>query len=231
MEKILLVEDDPNLSMMIVENLEDLDFEVQHLSNGEEVLPLLEQEVFDLILMDVDLGGEKDGFDIAEEIRITKKTLPIIFATAKKGIPDLERGFNMGYMDYLKKPFGVKELSLRINALLRRDDVKNEGYKLGLLTFDPSNQSLTVKEKTIRLTRLESTFLTLLCENKGKVVTKEDLIKVLWEQDDDPQGKESSLHNLAYKLRKMLEKDPAIVLKTISKNGYSISISETGLRK
>ena len=105
MERILLVEDDPNLSMMIIENLEDLDFEVCHLQNGEDVLPLLEQENFDLILMDVDLGGKKDGFDLAEEIRTIDKTLPIIFTTAKKSVADLERGFNIGSMDYLKKAF------------------------------------------------------------------------------------------------------------------------------
>lgn len=231
MERILLVEDDPNLSMMIIENLEDLDFEVCHLQNGENVLPLLEQENFDLILMDVDLGGEKDGFDIAEEIRKIDKMLPIIFTTAKKSVLDLERGFNIGSMDYLKKPFGVKELSLRINALLKREDCKKNGFQLGTLIFNPSNQCLSVEEIIVRLTKLESSFLTLLCENKGKVVAKEDLINALWEKDDDPQGKESSLHNLAYKLRKIFEKENTVSLETVSKNGYRLTISSPDSRK
>jgi len=224
MEKILLVEDDPNLSMMITENLEDLDFEVIHLFNGNEALSHLEQNTFDLILMDVDLGLEINGFDIAEAIREKNKTLPIIFTTAKKSIADLERGFNIGYMDYLKKPFGVRELSLRINALLNRDEGEKNCYQLGLFTFDPCSQSLTLKGKTIRLMNLESTFLRLLCQNKDKVVTKEELIKVLWENENDPQGKEGSLHNLAYKLRKILNEDPSIKLETISKNGYRLTV-------
>ncbi|MDD4972395.1 MAG: response regulator transcription factor [Paludibacter sp.] len=189
MERILLVEDDPNLSMMVIENLEDLDFEVCHLLNGEEVLPLLEQENFDLILMDVDLGGEKDGFDIAEAIRAKNKKLPIIFTTAKKSVADLERGFNIDFMDYLKKPFGVKELSLRINSLLKRENGTKDGFQLGSLLFNPCHQTIFTEGKTIRLTKLESSFLNILCQNMGNVVRKETLIKELWEEDDDPQGK------------------------------------------
>ncbi|MCE5175659.1 MAG: response regulator transcription factor [Bacteroidales bacterium] len=220
MEKILLVEDDQNLSMMVLENLEDLEFEVYHLLDGKEVLPLLERETFDLILMDVDLGGEKDGFDIAEEIRAVNRTLPIIFATAKKSVADLERGFKIGYMDYLKKPFGIRELSLRINSLLKREEDKKDSYQLGTLTFEPSIQCLFKEGIHIKLSKLESSFLKILCENEGHVINKEDTIKELWKMDEDPQGKESSLHNIAYKLRKIFEEEPSVSIKTISKGGY-----------
>jgi len=224
MERILLVEDDPNLSMMIIENLEDMGYEAYHLLEGKEVLPLLEQESFDLILMDVDLGEEKNGFEIAEAIRTTNKTLPIIFTTAKKGISDLERGFNIGNMDYLKKPFGVKELSLRINSLLNRENTKKEVFHLGSYRFDPSKQSISIIKSEIKLTKLESSFLAQLCENMGKVVSKEELIKLLWEKDDDPQGKESSLHNLAYKLRKIFEEEDSVSIVNISKKGYCLTV-------
>ncbi|MDD2613077.1 MAG: response regulator transcription factor [Bacteroidales bacterium] len=221
MEKILLVEDDQNLSMMILENLEDLEFEVFHLLDGKGVLPLMEQETFDLILMDVDLGGgKKDGFEIAEEIRTVNRTLPIIFATAKKSVADLERGFKIGYMDYLKKPFGIRELSLRINSLLNREEEKKDSYQLGTLTFEPSIQCLSKEGIHIKLSKLESSFLKILCENEGHVINKEDTIKELWKMDEDPQGKESSLHNIAYKLRKILEEEPSVSIKTISKGGY-----------
>jgi len=225
MEKILLVEDDQNLSMMIIENLEDLEFEVYHLWDGKEVLPLLERETFDLILMDVDLGEEKDGFDIAEEIRTVNKTLPIIFATAKKSVADLERGFKIGYMDYLKKPFGIRELSLRINSLLKREEDKKDSYQLGTLTFEPSIQCLSKEGVNINLSKLESSFLKVLCENKGHVIDKEETIKELWKIDDDPQGKENSLHNIAYKLRKIFEEEPSVSIKTISKGGYLLYVN------
>ena len=226
MEKILLVEDDSNLSMMIIENLEDLNFEVVHLVNGEEVLSHLEQESFDLILMDIDFGCSTNGFDIAESIREKDKFLPILFTTAKKSTSDLERGFSIGCMDYLKKPFGIRELNLRMNSLLKKENLNLNTFQLGSSSFDNSCQSLTIKEKVIKLTKLESTFLSLLCKHTGKVVTKDAIIKVLWEYDDDPQGKVNSLHNLAYKLRKVLEIDPMISLETISKNGYQLVISK-----
>lgn len=224
MERILLVEDDPNLSMMIIENLEDMGYEAYHLLDGKNVLSLVEHENFDLILMDVDLGGEKDGFEIAEAIRMTNKTLPIIFTTAKKSISDLEKGFNIGNMDYLKKPFGVKELSLRIKSLLNRDNIKKEVFRLGSYMFDPSKQSISVIMSEIKLTKLESSFLAKLCENMGKVVSKEELISFLWEKDDDPQGKESSLHNLAYKLRKIFEEEDSVSIVNISKKGYCLTV-------
>lgn len=212
--------------MMIIENLEDLCFDVSHQLNGEDVLSILEKESFDLLLLDVDLGSSTNGFDIAESIREKDKSLPILFTTAKKSTADLERGFSIGCMDYLKKPFGIRELNLRINSLLKKENTVNHNIQLGSISFDCSCQSLTVKEKVIKLPKLESGFLSLLCTHRGTVVTKEELIKVLWEDEDDPQGKENSLHNLAYKLRKVLEPDPLISLKTISKNGYQLVIQK-----
>lgn len=226
MENILLVEDDPNLSLMIQENLEDLDFVVYTATSEDEVFRTMETTDIQIILMDVELNGNLNGFDIAEIIRSKNEKLPIIFTTARKEIADLQRGFNIGNMDYLKKPFGIKELSFRINALLQREHSQKKVFQLGIFTFDPSCFCLYENKIPIKLARLESIFLSQLFENKEKVVSKEALVKSLWEREDDPQGKDGSLHNIAYKIRKILEKDPSISLKTIAKNGYLLSFEK-----
>jgi len=226
MKKILLVEDDMNLSFMVKENLEDLGYKVSHIVKGEDVLQALETENFDLILMDVELPGQLNGFETAEAIRKNYPTLPIIFTTARNSGKDIQRGFGIDYMDYVKKPYGVKEVELRINSLLGYERTKNTTFNIGSFTFDQTHNILSRDGHDYYLANLESRFLAILCENIGSVVSKDYLIKNLIGETDDPKSKEHSLYNLIYKLRFYLKDDASVKLETMPKLGYQISVSE-----
>ena len=219
---ILLVEDDENLAYMLSENLSLEGFSVNHVSRAEEVLPALRVGNYDLVLMDVDLTSDIDGFDLAEEIRLIYPTLPIIFTTGKTHFKDVERGLSLKYVDYQKKPYGTKELLARINNILNRLSQKNsKRFVLGHMSFNPIEQVINKDDLELRLTKTEATFLRLLCENINSVITKESIVKELWANDDIYQ-KEHSLNNLTHKIRKYLEYDPSIELITISKVGYKL---------
>jgi two-component system, OmpR family, response regulator TrcR len=228
MKKIMLVEDDPNLSCIIKEDLEELGFEVYHFKNGDKALSVIDEILFDILLIDVDLGDKMSGFEMAEIVRKKHKRLPVIFTTAKNGIEDLRRGFSIGHVDYLKKPFGVKELSLRINALLDLDQNQSRDgiIRLGMFSFNYMDQILSEEHEITHLTKQEATFLKILCENIGKVVGVEDFVKVLWEYEDDPLNKERAINNLAYRLRIVMKNDPTIVLENIQRSGYKLCVLE-----
>ncbi len=223
MKKLLFVEDDQNLSSVVKENLEDFGFKVRHVLTGEEALDSLKVDSFDIILMDVELLGEIDGFETAEKIRIIYPILPIIFVTGRKSGEDLERGFRINYMDYIRKPYGIKEIILRIEGLIGSTEPKITTIRIGIFTFEPTLRRLCGKGKEIHLSNLESELLLLLTENSDKVVCKDKIIQRLWGSTDDPKGKEGSLHNLVYILRKYLKEDPTLHLEVMSKSGYRIT--------
>lgn len=223
MTNILLVEDDANLAFMLTENLEIEGFQVQHIDKGENVLSTLGQSEFDLLLMDVDLAGKLNGFDVAEEVRLQYQTLPIIFTTGKTHFKDIERGLSLKLVDYQKKPYGTKELLARINNLLNRLTQSNSRrFVFGDVTFNPIEQVVLIGDREQRLTKTEATFLRLLCENINTVVTKESIVEVLWGGGEDIYQKEHSLNNLTHKIRKYLDGVLNIELITISKVGYKL---------
>ena len=223
MRKLLFVEDDLNLSSIVKENLEELGYEVKHVPTGEEALDSLRDEMVDIILMDVELPGLLNGFDTAEVIRETNHVVPIIFATARQSGEDLERGFKIKNMDYVKKPYKIKEISLRIEGLIGKEIDKNALISIGTLSFDPVMRRLFGNGKEYHLSNLESELLQLLGANMDNVVGRDKIIQVLWSSNDDPKGKESSVHNLVYVLRKHLKDDPSIMLEVVSKKGYRIT--------
>jgi DNA-binding response OmpR family regulator len=224
MKKLLFVEDDLNLSSIVKENLEDLGYKVYHVLTGEEALDSLKEERYDLILMDIELPGELDGFETAEAIRRVYPILPIIFATGRKSGEDLERGFRIKNMDYIRKPYGIKEITYRIEGLIGYVKPRNSPQKIGIFTFEPALRRLCGNGKEIHLSNLESELLLLLAENSDNVVCKDKIIQGLWGSINDQKSKESSLHNLIYILRKHLKEDPSLHLEVMSKNGYRITI-------
>lgn len=220
---ILLVEDDANLAFMLTENLEVEGFDIQHIDNCEDVIPTILEKNFDLILMDVDLAGSMDGFDLAEEVRKYHPSLPIIFTTGKTHFKEVERGLKLRYVDYQKKPYGTKELLARINNLLNRlNQSHSKRFIFGDFSFSPIEQVILKGETEMRLTKTEATFLRLLCENVNSVVTKESIVEVLWGGEEEVVQKEHSLNNLTHKVRKYLDNSSDIELITISKVGYKL---------
>lgn len=222
MKKLLFVEDDQNLSSIVKENLEDLGFKVYHVITGEEALEKLKSERLDLILMDVELPGALNGFETAEAIRTLYPLLPIIFATGRKSGDDIKRGFQIKNMDYIKKPYGIKEIKLRIEGLIGAIKPSNTQLGIGHFTFEPDLRRLCGDGKEIHISNLESELLLLLTENLDKVVYKDKIIQALWGSIDDPKSKESSLHNLVYILRQHFKDDNSINLEVVSKSGYRI---------
>ncbi|HCO66351.1 MAG TPA: hypothetical protein DIT04_01120 [Dysgonomonas sp.] len=221
--KILLVEDDENLAFMLSENLEIEGYEVTRLTKGEDVIPMLREIDFGVVLMDVDLGGERDGFDIAETVRKIYPELPIIFTTGKTHFRDTERGLRIGYVDYQKKPFGARELISRLTNLVGRKSTveKEKHYVIKGFSFYPLNHLLYIDNVERKLTKSEAAFLTILCENLNNVVKKDDLTMRLW-GDTDSYPKDHSMNNLTHRIRKYLEGNHYVELKTISKVGYRL---------
>lgn len=228
MRKLLFVEDDPNFACIVSENLEDYGYQVVHKTSGEDAIAYLEVDSVDLVLMDVELIGKLNGFEAAEQIRKTDESLPIVFATARKDKEDIIRGFGIKNMDYVKKPYLMKEILLRIDALLGPERKAASQFEIGTFTFDPVLQRLSSKNTEFKLSNLESNLLALLCENFNKVVQKDALIQTLWDDNDDPKSKEGSLHNLIYNLRRYLKSEPTVALEVISKQGYRITTLSLG---
>ena len=167
--KLLLVEDEVFLGRIVKETLEKHGFEVVHEIHGGKVLELLNVVKPDICVFDVMLPG-KDGFTLVEEIRKTDKRLPVIFLTSKSMTEDVVRGFEKGGNDYLRKPFSMEELIVRINALLQRtalapNQVSDSEQGIGKYMFHALKNELRIEKMVIKLTSRETDLLTLLIQN------------------------------------------------------------------
>jgi len=227
---ILLVEDDPNLSMVLQDYLEMLDYSVVLTKNGEEGLEAYNSHAFDLCILDV-MMPKKDGFCLAEDIRRMNNNVPIIFLTAKSLKEDRIKGFQVGGDDYITKPFSTEELSLRIQAILRRSSTTAEVasqkeekiYSVGAYQFDPANMNLIFEQEKRSLTRKETALLKILCENENKLVAREYILKEIWGDDDYFLGR--SMDVFIAKLRKYLKDDESLAITNVHGAGFKL---ETG---
>jgi len=167
--KILYVEDEIYLGKIVKESLESRDFEVKMLTNGLNVLPVVETFKPHICVLDVMLP-KKDGFTIGQEIRDKEPELPIIFLTAKNQLQDIIKGFNSGGNDYIKKPFSMEELILRIHNILnlaQQSANKNSlrqgaQVKLGAYTFSPNKFELQFNGEVTKLSNRETQLLKIL---------------------------------------------------------------------
>ncbi len=226
---ILLVEDDKNLAFVLTDYLSISGYNIQHAEDGFAGLELFKNGKFDICILDV-MMPLKDGFTLAEEIRVINETVPIIFLTAKTMKEDKIRGFKTGGDDYLTKPFSTEELSLRIEAILRRtrysllNGEKETVYSLGKYTFDYSNQILKGPSGEKRLTKKEAEVLRLLCINKNKILRREIALKMIWGEDDYFMGRSMDVY--ITKLRKFLSEDPAVSITNIHRTGFMLEVNE-----
>jgi two-component system, OmpR family, alkaline phosphatase synthesis response regulator PhoP len=183
--KILVVDDEKDLCEILQFNLESEGFEIEVAYSGEEALNK-SIERFDLLLLDVMMGGIS-GFRLADKIRKDLGlSVPIIFLTARETENDLLTGFNVGADDYLSKPFSIKELVARINAVLRRSKslkIKSKVIVIDNLELDLDRKSLTIGNETILLTRKEFEILVLLITNKGKFLSRQEILDRIWSDD------------------------------------------------
>ncbi|WP_159947041.1 response regulator transcription factor [Polaribacter septentrionalilitoris] len=219
--KVLLAEDEESLGMIVKESLESRDFIVFHAKNGDEALHFYKLEKPDILVLDV-MMPLKDGFTLAKEIRENNKIIPIIFLTAKSQTEDVIAGFNHGGNDYLKKPFSMEELIVRIKALLSRIELKPnlETIKIGTYIFNKTKQTLQYSSDTIQLTHRESELLFYLHEKKNQILDRSFILNKLWGNDDFFNAR--SMDVFISKLRKKLKKDTDIQIINIRGYGYKL---------
>lgn len=219
--KILLAEDESALAQIIKESLETRNFEVTLCKNGEEAFEAYNKEKPELLVLDV-MMPKKDGFSVAKDIRKLDKKTPIIFLTAKSQIQDVVEGFNLGGNDYLKKPFSMEELIVRIHSILGRiSSLKNEdNITVGSYTFNLTKQTLNHSDTIITLTHREAALLHLLAENKNEVLDRSVVLKKIWGDDDFFNGR--SMDVFITKLRKKLSLDQNIHILNVRGQGYKL---------
>jgi len=222
-DTILLVEDDSTLSMIISETLQRDGFDVLTADNGEDGLKQFARHGADLIIADV-MMPRMDGFEMGRKIRQINRNVPLLFLTAKSEIDDIVEGFELGGNDYLKKPFKMLELIVRIKALLRRNvhDEDNR-FEIGKYTLDLSMQMLSHPDKGIvGLSLIEAKLLKELIVNVGYTVESATIMQLIW-QRDYPYSR-NSLHGFIHKLRHYLRHDQSISLINQRGIGYMLTV-------
>ncbi|MFH2036100.1 MAG: response regulator transcription factor [Candidatus Zixiibacteriota bacterium] len=224
--RLLLLEDDPNLGLIIQEHLQLNGYQVILCNNGEEGLAQFRSEIFDICLVDV-MMPKLDGFSFAREIRKKDMDLPIIFLTAKSLKEDKIEGFKIGCDDYITKPFSIEELLLRIQAVLKRTkrDLKDDGqieFKIGRYRLNSNTQMLTSDTTEYSLTSKEAELLRLLCLNVNQVLDRNLALGKIWEDESYFSGR--SMDVFISKLRKYLQDDESIEIKNIRGRGYKLII-------
>jgi len=222
---VLLAEDELALAHIVRESLEESGFEVTLCANGEQALQKYRAQKPDILALDV-MMPKMDGFEVARHIRETDKITPIIFLTARSQPKDVVAGFESGANDYLKKPFSVEELIVRIkvllstNRLLERPKTINEDYQISNLLFSSNKNTLQQGINTWQLTARESDILKMLCKHKHEVITRKALLTTVW--GDDSFFNARSLDVFITRLRRQLDADPNIQIINIRGVGYKL---------
>lgn len=223
--KVLVVEDDTNLSYLLRSNLEEEGYDVHTCADGKEGWQVFNQDHFDICILDVMLP-KQDGFALAEMIRSKNAKIPLLFLTARTMKEDIYRGFEIGADDYITKPFTARELLLRMKAIMRRlqpGEEVNQGslvFQIGLLTFDHTARELRNDGEVKRLSTKENELLRIFCESKNVVVNRNRLLLEVWGNDDYFVSK--SLDVYITRLRKLLKADPNLSIQNYHSLGYKM---------
>lgn len=222
--KILLVEDDPTLSFVVKEALQEKGYEVVHTLDGETGFQQFMKHNFDIILLDVMLP-KKDGVIIATQIRKKNETIPILMLTSKSMDDDKIAGFRSGADDYITKPFNMEELLLRIEVFLKRTKKKeNEaptGFKMGSLIFNYDDLLLYNDEEKYQLTQREAELFRYLCMNANRVLKRDDILLHVWGKEDYFLGR--SMDVFITKIRKYIKNQKDVSLQTIHGIGFKFN--------
>ena len=221
---ILLVDDEQSLGSIIAENLQSAGFDVVHALSAEDALAILREKQFSILILDVMMPG-LDGFELARSVRRSDTSVPILFLTSKTMPQDVVEGFESGGNDYLRKPFSMQELVIRIKVLLsegrllKRESVTSV-VTIGKYHFDPVKQQLLINLRVQPLTAREAELLWLLYENRRQLNSKKMLLEKIW--GDDNFFNSRTLDVFITKLRKHLQEDPGIQIINIRGVGYKL---------
>ena len=212
--KILLVEDELDMSLIVADTLCAEGYDVATAADGASGLNKFITEGADLVIAD----------EMARLIRRKSVDIPIIFLTAKSGIDDVEKGFDLGANDYLRKPFELRELIARVKALLRSTtQFSVPVYQIGRYTFDTTTQKLIIDNHEIELSNIEARLLELLAANIGRTVDASAMMTAIW-QRDEPSNR-NSMHGYIHKLRQALRLDSNIAIVNQRAYGYMLTVA------
>lgn len=218
---ILYVEDELFLGKIVRESLESRGFRVTMESDGANVVALFRQLKPDICVLDIMLPN-KDGFTIADEIRELDPVVPILFLTAKTQTEDVVKGFSIGGNDYLRKPFSMEELIVRIQNLLRTTNDQPrpvaDVIRIGQYQFQVNRQLLQYQNQDRKLSYRESELLKLLYENRDKIIDRKEILNLLWGSDSFFNSRNLDVY--ITKLRSYLKEDPSLEIITIKGIGY-----------
>lgn len=224
---VLLAEDEIALAKIIKDSLESRkELQITIATNGNEALELYHKLKPDILVLDV-MMPQMDGFTVAKMIRQTDNRTPILFLTARSSVDDLVTGFHLGGNDYLKKPFDMEELIVRILALLNRPiDIQEEKhpdiFTIGQYTFNYPHQTLQISDQTETLSHREAEILRMLCQHANDVMHRKPVLLELW--GDDSFFNARSMDVFITKLRKKLKADPSVQIVNIRGIGYKLII-------
>lgn len=222
--KVLFAEDEPALAQIVKESLETRNFTVVPARDGNEALLKYREYAPHILVLDV-MMPKKDGFTLAKEIRQVDKDIPILFLTAKSQPADVVEGFGIGGNDYLKKPFSMEELIVRIQNLLDRKKLpkRTEIIEIGEYVFNFPKQALVYQDgEEELLTHRETHLLYHLCKNRNEVMDRSFILKKLWGDDDFFNAR--SMDVFISKLRKKLKKDKNIQIVNVRGYGYKLIV-------
>lgn len=226
-KQILIIEDDSDLALITRDMLENYGYEVEIAGNCEEAFDLLTDRQFKLLLMDINLP-DGSGFDVCRELRRMSR-VPVLFASARTSEDDKIKGLDMGGDDYLAKPYSLRELLARVNALIRRAYGAGEDapvYKFGKIKVDVGMRTVVKDGAEVKLALREFDLLAYLCAHPNQALSKDELLHEVWSAFSEAESATVAVH--IRWLREKLEKDPAKpeYIKTVRGIGYQLEMNQ-----
>lgn len=224
--KLLLVEDEADLSAMVARGLRGSGYTVECAYDGEEACYLCEIGVYDLVILDLNLP-KRDGIDVLRHIRKNDPAARVLILSARSRIEERVRGLDAGANDYLVKPFDFLELEARVRALLRADFAQREPVlRCGALSFDPASRALSCGDTPVPLTKTEAAVVEYLLHRKGAVVSAEELFDHVWDSEADPFSNAVKFHIHAIKKKLRAAGAQREYITNLRGQGYLLSEDE-----
>jgi DNA-binding response OmpR family regulator len=226
--RILYVEDDLTLSFVTRDNLERAGYTIDSCEDGITAYEKIANGNYDMYILDVMLP-KIDGYTLARRIREKNEAVPILFLSAKSTLDDKLYGLQLGADDYITKPFSIEELILKIEVFLKRSSIdssrlqKDTIYHLGAIAFSYSGLQLSHGKENHSLTHREAELLAYLCDHKGTILKREDILNKVWGNDHFFSSR--SLDVFISRLRKLLKSDPKVKIENIHNIGYRLVIN------
>lgn len=221
--KLFLLEDDTTLNDTICDFFISDGYSIESAYDGLEAQDMLYEKRYDLLLLDVNTPG-LNGFEVLKEVRSNGVQTPAIYITSLNSIDDLEKGFDSGCDDYIRKPFALKELLIRVETLLKREffhEVKDTIKLTDHIEYNVINNELIIDNKSVNIGNKESKLLKLFMQHKGEIISHESIYDYLWDYDEEPS--DTALRTYIKNLRKVIGKES---IESIKKQGYKFTLKK-----